>query len=270
VKQCRVLVDTVLKLRVEWKVWNILSSWATISFSYKALIREVRFSFARTDQVSDPSQGSSSHVTRLHNNFFRHAKIYKRQCHTLCTMFLFTLWALFWSQTSPRTAGNTERRTRFGPSPETAKSASRCDAPCNNGLHTAHHSSAYLSEVLLNKGSLFPSNQEIPDRQIACVFTELLTPWGETDGRPTGHEIPRVLRNTRFITAFKKALRLFVLWARWIQSTPSHKVLLQSTLILSYLCLSLRTGTSSSKFFERNFVELYISQKYYLQGYNAV
>jgi hypothetical protein len=151
-------------------MWHVLSRWATISFSDMALILcKNRPGFRRITEVTIPRD-------RLHGNFVRLAANYKRQCHALCTIFLVTLWALFWSQMSPKTAGNTDRSAHLGTSPETSEVSVALWCSVQQWA-TGQQSGAHMFESLLNNGSLFPSNQKIPDRQIVIVFTELLSPW---------------------------------------------------------------------------------------------
>jgi hypothetical protein len=75
---------------------------------------------------------------------------------------------------SPKTAGNTDRRTHLGTSPQTSEVSIALWFSVQQWA-TEEHSGAHIFEELLNNNSLFPSNQKSPDRQLETLFTELLT-----------------------------------------------------------------------------------------------
>ena len=63
------------------------------------------------------------------------------------------------------------------------------------------------------------------------------SPFWEANRSSTSQEIPRILYNQRFNTAFKSTHHLFLSWARSIQSMPPHPTYWKSVLILSFhLC----------------------------------
>jgi hypothetical protein len=59
------------------------------------------------------------------------------------------------------------------------------------------------------------------------------SPSGEADSRSVSTEIPRLLRNPKVHCRVHNSPHWSLSWARWIQSTPSHRISLRPILILS-------------------------------------